>query len=187
GDRAKTQAAFLDLLNRYPQNPVAAEALYVLGRTEPKYWQQAVTQFPSHPRTIEIARLLLQKNPNQPRLQLLLAKYADDRPGILPVLNNLVSKSKAQLQPQDWETVAQAYWENKQYALAATAYSKAPHTPENLYRLGRSLHLSNRRTQAIATYQQLIRAFPNTKETGTALMNLARMVEKQKAIAYLDL
>ena len=186
GDRAKTGATFLDLLNRYPQNPVAAEALYVLGRTEPKYWLQAVTQFPSHPRTIEIARLFLQKNPNQPRLQLLLAKYAYDRPGILPVLNNLVSKSKTQLQPQDWEVVAQAYWENKQYALAATAYSQAPHTPENLYRLGRSLHLSNRRTQAIATYQQLIRAFPNTKETGTALMNLARMVEKQEAIAHLD-
>lgn len=186
GERAKTQVACLELLKRYPQNPVAAEALYILGKTEPKYWLQAVTQFPSHPRTIEIARQLLQKNPNQLRLQLLLANYAYNQPGILPVLDYLVSKSGAKLQPQDWEAVASAYWENRQYAKAATVYAKTPHTPSNLYRTGRGFQLSNKRSQAIAIYQQLIRAFPNAEETDAALMNLARMTEKKQAIAYLD-
>lgn len=186
GNKAKTVAAWQNILQRYPRHPVAAEALFVLGRTEPKYWLQAVSQFPSHPRTIEIARLLLQQNPNQPRLQLLLAKYAENQPGILPILANLVSKSAVLLKSQDWEVVAQAYWENKQYGKAALAYAKAPRTPSNLYRLGRGYQLSTKKTQAIATYQQLVRAYPNTKETGTALMHLARMAQKQSAIAYLD-
>ncbi len=186
-DQAKTQIAWQDLLNHYLNNPIAAEALYVLGRTEPKYWLQAVTQFPSHPRTIEIARLLLQQNPHQPQLQLLLAKYAYTQPGIVPVLDNLVSKSAAQLQPEDWEAIALAYWENKQYAKAATAYTKAPRTPENLYRQARSWQLSRNKPQAITTYKQLITAFPNAKETGTALMHLARITQKSEAIAYLDL
>lgn len=183
----KTLSVWQDLLNRYPNNPIAAEALYVLGKTEPKYWLQAVTQFPSHPRTIEIARLLLQQNPNQLLLQLLLAKYAYTQPGIVPVLDKLVSKSAAQLQAEDWEAIAIAYWENKQYAKAATAYTKAPRTPENLYRQARSLQLSRNKSQAITTYQQLTRTFPNAKESGTALMHLAKMAQKQEAIAHLDI
>lgn len=186
GDRAKTIAVWQDLLNRYPNHSVAVEALYVLGRTEPKYWLKAVTEFPSHPRTIEIARLLLQQNTFQPKLQLLLAKYAYTQPGIVPVLDNLVSKSAAQLQTQDWELIATAYWENKKYPKAATAYSKADSTPENLYRQARSLQLSRNQSQAITVYKQLISAFPNAKETGTALMHLGRITQKSEAIAYLD-
>lgn len=182
----KTLSGWQDLLSRYPNNPVAVEALYVLGKTEPKYWLQAVTQFPSHPRTIEIARLLLQKNPHQPSLQLLLAKYAYTQPGIVPVLDNLVSKSAAQLQTQDWQAIATAYWQNKQYAKAATAYTKADSTPENLYRQARSLQLSRNKSQAITTYKQLISTFPNAKESGTALMHLAKITQKSDAIAYLD-
>lgn len=183
--RAKTIAAWQDLLNRYPNHSVAAEALYVLGKTEPKYWLQAVTQFPSHPRTVEIARSLLQQNPNQPKLQLVLAKYAYTQPGIVPVLDRLVSTA-TQLPTQDWEAIATAYWENKQYAKAATAYSQAPRTPENLYRQARSLQLSRNKSQAITTYQQLVSTFPNAKETGTALMHLGRITQKSDALAYLD-
>lgn len=187
GDQAKTRAAWQDLLKRYPNHPVAAEALFVLGRTEAKYWLQAIAQFPSHPRTLEAARLMLQQHPHQPRLQLLLAKHADNQPAILPILDDLVSKSGAQLQSQDWDAIAQAYWENREYAKATTAYAKAPRTPRNLYRLGRSLQLINKKPQAIATYQQLVRAFPDAKETGTALMHLARMAPQKEAIADLDL
>ncbi len=186
GNQAQTMAARLDLLKRYPNNPVVVEVLFVLGRNQPKYWQQALAQFPTHPRTSEIARLLLQQHPHQPQLQLFLAKYGYNQPGILPVLD-LVSKSKTQLQPQDWEAIALAYWENKQYTKAATAYAQAPRTPSNIYRLGRGLQLGSKRSQAIATYQQLVRAFPNAKETGIALMHLAKMATPKEAIAILDL
>jgi len=43
-------------MKRYPDHPVAAEALFVLGSNQPKYWKQAIAQFPTHPRTLEIVR-----------------------------------------------------------------------------------------------------------------------------------
>lgn len=183
----KAQAAWQDLLKRYPHNPVAAEALFALGRTQPQYWQQAIAQFPSHPRTLQIVVSLLKENPHQPRLLLVLAKYADDQPGITAVLDQLTSKFAAQLQPEDWEAIGSAYWENRVYAKAGAAYAKAPRTPRNIYRTGRGLQLGQRRPQAIAAYQQLVRYFPNAKETGTALLQLANMVQKrQDALTYLN-
>jgi len=61
GNKTRTQAAWQDLRLRYPKSPVAAEALFVLGKNEPQYWQEAIALFPSHPRSLEIARSLLQK------------------------------------------------------------------------------------------------------------------------------
>jgi soluble lytic murein transglycosylase len=185
GNKARTQAAWQDLLQRYPRSPVAAEALFVLGKNEPKYWQEAIALFPSHPRSLEIARLLLQQNPQQPRLQLLLAQYDYQRSEIIPVIDNLVSQSAAQLKSKDWQTVAQAYWENREYGKAAIAYARSPRNPRNLYRWGRGLQLSTKQTQAIAIYQQLLTAFPKAEESGMALMRLARISKPPEAIAYL--
>jgi len=186
GDKARTQAAWQDLLQRYSKSPVAAEALFVLGQNEPKYWQEAIALFPSHPRSLEIARLLLQKNPEQPRLQLLLAQYDYQKPEILPILDRLVSQSAARLKPQHWETIAQAYWENREYGKAAVAYAKSPRTSRNLYRWGRGLQLSTKQQQAIAIYKQLLAAYPNAEESGMALMRLARISKPPEATAYLD-
>ena len=186
GDKVRTQAAWQDLLQRHSKSPVAAEALFVLGKNEPQYWQEAIALFPSHPRSLEIARSLLQKNPQQPRLQLLLAQYDYQKPEILPVLDRLVTQSAARLKPQNWETVAQAYWENREYGKAAIAYAKSPRTPRNLYRWGRGLQLSTKQQQAISIYKQLLAAFPNAEESGMALMRLARIFKPPEAISYLD-
>ena len=186
GDKAKAQAAYLELLKRYPDNPVAAQALFVLGRTEPKYWEQAIAQFPAHPRTWEIVRYELKQNPNQPQLLLLLAKHAYGQPGITSLLDQLVKKFAAQLKPEDWEAVAFAYWENKVYSKAGFAYAKAPRTPLNIYRTGRGFELGKKRAEAIAAYQQLVSAFPDAKETGSALLQLAKMSQTTDALTYLN-
>ena len=186
GDRPAAIATWQDLLKQYPDSPVAAEALYALGRTEAKYWQQAIAKFPSHPRSIEIARSLLQQNPRQPELRLLLAKHADTAPGIVANLDQLTKQSAGQLQPIDWETVANAYWANQVYEKAATAYAQAPPTPRNLYRSGRSLQLNQKRPQAIAAYQQLQQRFPQAEETALALMQLARLTKPTESITYLE-
>ena len=186
GDKAKAFAAYLDLLKRYPDNPVAAQALFVLGRTEPKYWEQAIAQFPAHPRTWEIVRYELKQNPNQPQLLLLLAKHAYGQPGITSLLDQLVKKFAAQLKPEDWEAVAFAYWENKVYSKAGFAYAKAPRTPLNIYRTGRGFELGKKRAEAIAAYQQLVSAFPDAKETGSALLQLAKMSQTTDALTYLN-
>lgn len=181
------QAAWQDLLKRYPNNPVAAEALFVLGRAQPQYWQQAIAQFPSHPRTQQIAVSLLKENPNQPRLLLVLARYANNQPGIISVLDRLTSKFASQLKPEDWEAIGSAYWKNRVYAKAGAAYAQAPRTPRNLYRTGRGLQLGQKRSSAIAVYQQLVRYFPNAKETGTALLQLANMAQKSSdRLTYLN-
>ncbi|MUL39039.1 transglycosylase SLT domain-containing protein [Gloeocapsopsis dulcis] len=186
GDTANAQATYQELLQRYSTHPVAVEALYVLG-TPPQYWQNAIAQFPSHPRTLEIARLLLQQNPNQPQLMLLLAKHAYEQPGVVAVLDQLVSQYSGQLQPQDWEAIAIAYWENQVYSKAAAAYRQAPRTALNVYRIGRSFQLSNKRTEAIAAYQQFLREFPAAPESGTALLNLAQITQNsQQRTTYLD-
>ena len=192
------------MLKRYPDNPVVAEVLFGLGRNQPKYWQQAIEQFPSHPRTLEIVRLLLKHNPKAPRqyteritlqalefptqsqLLLLLVKHAYDQPEINSVLNKLVSQPGAKLKAEDWERVAFAYWENHVYHLAGAAYAKAPQTPLNVYRSGRSFQLGEKQLPAIAAYQKMARDFPDAKETGIALVQLAKMAQPQDALTYLD-
>jgi len=200
GDTNKALSAWKDLLKRYPKEPVAAQALFVLGRTKPQYWQQAIAQFPSHPNTLEIARYLLKSNPHQPKLLLLLA-HAYDQPGIISVLDQLVSQSRGgvpplgrtgvsqavtQLTSADWEVIGFAYWQNQVYAKAGTAYAQAPKTPLNLYRTARGLQLGKKRSEAIAAYQQLVRDFPNAKETGVGLMHLAKMSQTNDALTDLN-
>jgi len=46
--QSKSSVSLGGLLKRYPDHP-AAEALFVLGSNQPKYWKQAIAQFPTHP------------------------------------------------------------------------------------------------------------------------------------------
>lgn len=65
GDTVNAKQAWEDLLQRFPKDPTAAEALYVLGKENPEYWDRAIAEFPAHPRTVEIAQTRLKENPNQ--------------------------------------------------------------------------------------------------------------------------
>jgi soluble lytic murein transglycosylase len=184
GDHQKAALAWQDLLARstlwydnHPDNPVAAEALFVLGHTDSKYWDQAIAQFPSHPRTLEIVRFRLKQNPHQPQLLLLLAKYADDRSEVTSVLDQLAKQPAAQLKPEDWELIAARYWQNHEYDKAAKAYAKAPPNPRNAYQLARSRQLSHQQVEAAAAYLRMIDKYPQAKETGTALLQLAKIEE----------
>ncbi|HEY9611638.1 transglycosylase SLT domain-containing protein [Allocoleopsis sp.] len=121
-DQAKARLAWEDVLKRYSDEPVAAEALYALWSAnpqywekakqeyhsnplleiarhwyafspdDPQYWERALKKFPSHPRILAIARQQLQQNPNQPQLMVLLARYTFDSPDISSVLDRLVSQ-----------------------------------------------------------------------------------------------
>ena len=122
GNKAKARSAWEELLKRYPDDPVAAEALYALSSTDanywgresekyhsnrlldcvrhwyafspddPQYWARAIEKYPSHPRILQLARQRLQQNPNQPQLMILLARYAFDTPNITALLDQLTSK-----------------------------------------------------------------------------------------------
>ncbi|QSJ16441.1 transglycosylase SLT domain-containing protein [Nostoc sp. UHCC 0702] len=185
GEKGKASDLRQKVLKLYAKEPAAVKAMYLIA--QPKQQQQAIAEFPSNPLTWEIIRKLLQENPNQPQLQLILAKYAYNQPGIVGVLDQLVKQPS--LKPQDWDIIGTAYWENNQFAKAADAYAKATKTPRNLYRLGRGLQVAGKdRQKAIATYNQLVQQFPQAEETGTALLRLAEMAKTPKdAIPNLDL
>ncbi|MGV2828710.1 transglycosylase SLT domain-containing protein [Myxosarcina sp. GI1(2024)] len=183
----QAEASWQQLLDKYPDSAAAAEALYFLGKSNPTYWQQAIKQFPAHPRTHQIARQLLQQNPDRPQLMLLLAKYTPDDEGVDKMRDRLMSEYASQLSPQDWQAIADGYWLKWDYGKAGRAYAQSPPTARNLYRAARGHHLGDDETTARQLYLQLIRQFPNAEDTGLGLRRLASIVDKQQAIAYLEM
>lgn len=183
GEGGKASDLRQRVLREYPQAAAKAKALYMIAL--PKHHDTAIAQFPAHPLTWEIIYKRLQENPEQPKLRLILAEYAYHQPGIVGVLDQLLKQTD--LTAEEWEIIGTAYWENNQFAKAGKAYVKAPTTPSNLYRAGRSLQIDKEREKAIAIYQQLVQKFPQGKETGLALLRLAELARNPKdALAYLD-
>ena len=187
GDKVKATQAWRDLLKNHSTAPVAAEALSALGKSNPEYWKEAIAKFPSHPRTQEIIRASLKKNPNQFAQLLLLAKHNPSAKETGAIRDILVDKYAAQLQPEDWQIIAFGYWETQEYAKAGKAYAKAPRTALTAYRTGRGYQLGEKKTEAILAYQQLVKDFPNAKETGLGLRRLAAISPSKDAVVYLDL
>jgi soluble lytic murein transglycosylase len=183
---------------KYPSSPrLLAEVrqLFAFSPDDPQYWEKAIAKYPSHPRILEIAQQRLKQNPNQPQLMLLLVKYAHDKPEIIPVLDQLVSrygsqsvgkKDRAIIQPEDWEAIAAGYWENRHYSQASDAYAKAPRTPLNAYRVARGLQLAEKPGAANLAYKQMVRDFPTAKETATALLKIAEIEPATEAVPYLN-
>lgn len=141
GNKAKARAAWEEILKRYPDQPVAAEALYALSLgnsqdrekssepyrrnplmeiarhwysfspNDPQYWERALEKFPSHPRILEMARQRLEQNPHQPQLMVLMARYAFDSPEITPVLDRLVSQYGRSERKRDRDKIKPDDWE----------------------------------------------------------------------------
>lgn len=186
GQSNQAIATWQALLDQFPDNPFAAEAMYVLGQTNPQQLDQLLTTFPAHPRSIEVAQARLTQNPNQPQLLLLLARHALHLDAGEAALDRLVNEYGSTLTPQDWEAIAFGYWEKQRYSNASDAYAKAPATPLSLYRVGRGAWLGDRTEDAIAAYKVLAQTFPDAPDTGLGLIRLARLVEPQEALGYLD-
>lgn len=186
GDRDKAETAWQSLLKNYPNDPVAVEALYVLGKSQPEYWQQAITQFPAHPRSVEIALAKLKENPNQPQLMLIVAKHGHYVNNYGTILEQLVQQNSSALKPEDWEEIAFGYWEKQDYGKGAIAYGKAPRTAKNLYRKARGLWLDGKIPESKIAYQELVNQFPDAEDTGLGLIRLSRLNEPKDAIVLLD-
>lgn len=184
-EKAKAEEIWLTLKEKYPKSPATAEALYVLGQNDPKYWDEAIANFPSHPRTQEIIRKRLEKNPKDLESLLLLARY-ERSPQTNNIRNRLVNEFSAELTPQDWETIGSGYWQYWQYGKAAEAYNRGPSKPLNIYRAARGAHLEGDTFTAKKRYQRLLSEYKDAKETGLALRHLASLSTKKEALGYLD-
>ena len=180
-------ATWEQVVREHPQSAAAAEALYLLGKTNPSYWEQAIVQFPAHPRTHEIIRARLQQNPNQPHLMAILVKYTPDDPGVDRMRDRLFQQYGNRLTPQEWQAIGDSYWLKWDYGRAGQAYAKATDTPQNLYRAGRGHHLVNSKVTAKQYYLKLVRQYPNDRYAGWAFRRLATLGSAREAITYLDL
>jgi soluble lytic murein transglycosylase len=185
GDRPQATATYQQLLQQHPKSPLAAEALIALGRNDGKYLEQAIAQFPAHPRTIELVQQRLKQNPNQPQLLIVLARHGIYLPGYTAILDKLVMQFAAQLKPEDWEAIGFGYWEKAVYGKAGEAYARAPLTPRNAYRAARGLQLGEK-AGATQAYQRLVQSFPTAPETGQGLIRLSRITEPATAMTYLE-
>lgn len=186
-DQKKANAAWKQVLEKYPDNPVAAEALYVLGLKDAKLWEKAIAKFPNHPRTLEIVQERLKKDPEQLSLWTMLLHYSHDDKVVSQAIDQLITKFRDQLTAKDWEAIAFNYWEKRQYEKAGLAYASAPSTPTNLYRSGRGRQLGGDKSGAIAGYQRLLNTFPEAKDTGLGLIRMAQLSSKpEDKIFYLD-
>lgn len=186
GNKDKARSAWEELLYNYPKDIVAPHAMLALLEKDAKYGDEAMAKFPSHPKTIEIARRRLQQNPNQLPLMLLFAKHGIYRSDYATVVDQLVKKYADKLKQEDWEIIAFGYWEKQLYGKAGRAYLKANHTPLNIYRAARGLQLDGKGYQAKPIYRDLIKEFPDAKETPIALLRLAGLAEPKDASFYLN-
>ena len=191
GETEKAKQAWLDGVARYPDQPIIAEALYALGKDDPKYWDQAISQFPGHPRSVEIAETRLKENPNQLPLLLLIARHGIYLKDYGTYLEQLRLKYGQQITPEDWEAVAFGYWEKQDYGKGAIAYSQAQPTPKHLYRHARGLWLDGKIPESRTAYEKLIQTFPKQQDpsgedAGFGLIRLARLSEPEKAVKLLD-
>jgi soluble lytic murein transglycosylase len=182
GEKREASDLRQKVLKEYPQEAAVVKSIYLIGL--PKLQDTAIAKFPSHPLTWEIIRKRLQDNPNQPKLRLILAKYAADEPGIVGILDELVKQPP--LKPEDWQLIGSVYWQNNQFTKAKDAYIQAPKNAESIYRIGRGLQLNKEQDRAISVYKQLIQKFPTAKETATALLRLAEISKGAESISYLN-
>ncbi len=187
GQPEQAKRAWQTLLDEHSDHPVAAEALYALGKDgDRSYWDQALETFPASPRTVQIAQTLLKEREDKLPLMRILARHGLHLPGITTLLDQMVATYGDQLTPEDWEAIGFGYWEKLTYAKAGDAYRWAPETPRNLYRAGRGLQLGQQREDAIAAYYYLSEAFPDDPETAEGLLNLSALVDQETAIVILN-
>ena len=185
-EKIKAAETWQDILQKYPDSPVTVEALDLLGRSDPKYWDQAIADFPNHPRTLDILQQRLKQNPQSLELMRQIVKAAPDNGSTPKIRTTLVSDFSKELTPQDWTAIADSYWLQRDYGKALTAYAKAEQTPQNLYRLARSQQIKDKKREAIQNFQKLIQRYPNLPETAQYLRRLASLTPPSEAIAYLD-
>ncbi len=185
-EKIKAEETWQQLLKEYPTSPVAVEAMDLLGRSNPQYWDQAIANFPKHPRTLEILHQRLKQNPQSVEVMRQIVATAPGDSQTPTIRATLVNDFSGQLTPEDWQAIADSYWEQREYGKAMGAYAKAPTTPQNLYRLARSQQINDKKTEAIANYQSLIQRYPNLPETAQSLRRLATLTPLPQAVAYLD-
>lgn len=189
GQTNDAQKTWQAVLQKHGDQPASAEALYLLGKQQKAYWDQLLQRFPAHPRAVEITHKKLFESSapaNEKALLLTMTRHGLHHADVLTYVDRLVEKYGDELTPEEWQDVGFAYWEKLSYESAGKAYSRAPASPQTLYRAARGAQLSDRRSDAISGYQALNANFPDAPETGLGLIRLSYLVDNETALQLLD-
>ena len=179
GNLAAAQSRWQKIVDQYPEQELAAEALMALGRPE-----EAQKRYPAHPQTVAWVEKLLERQPHNRDLLVHLARYGLHLPNLTLYLDRLTSLYRAQLTPEEWQGIAFAYWEKQSYLKAGRAYLLAPLTAEHLYRAARGHQLGGKTTEAIGYYQDLLQQYSETPQGVLALYYLSILAPSPQREQY---
>lgn len=184
-EKEKAQKIWQEVINLFPDELVTTEAYYKLGSYDANFYQEAMKKFPQHPRTQEIVIKLLEENPQQKDLLLLLAEY-----NIVPEnkgrVDRLVKEYGKELEAKQWDIIGNYYWQTGNYNLVSQAYKQGTSTPEHLYRIARSYQVSKKAKEAKIAYLKLVETYPDAPETGLGWRRLASLSKGEEALSYLN-
>ncbi len=186
GNENQAEAVWQELAALEGESPVIAEALVTLAEKDDSYGNQALSRFPSHPQSVELAIARLKQEPQNTDLMMQVVRHGLHTETLDQVLTDLVEKKDIKLQPEDWADVGFAHWEKLNFKGGAKAYAKAPANAKHLYRTARSLQLSEQQTKSKPIYTQVAQSFAGTEEAGLSLKRLAEMSQGQKALPFWD-
>ncbi len=183
-DNEQAEAVWQQILTDYPDSPTVVKALAKLGTIDQQYWQQAIADYPKHPQTLEILHQQLDVEPDSLVIQQQILQNHPTDGRTAKIIDALLENHTDQLTPEDWQAIGDNNWYRRQFKQAVTPYSKAPRSPQNLYRLARAQQLSDQKAAAQKNYQQLIQTYPDATETATALKRLASLVPPAEGVEY---
>jgi soluble lytic murein transglycosylase len=170
----------------YPDSGAIAAALYQLDSFDPEAGNHLLDRYPYSPNAQALIRARLKEKPDRVDLLLLLAKYNREE-DTTAIKDRLFLEYADKLKPEDWEAIAFGYWQKKEHRKAADAYLYSRLTPRNLFRAAREFEENGNKTQAINTYQKLLREFHDAQEAGFALLRLASLSSGKEALSYFNL
>lgn len=98
GNKAKALSAWQDLLRRYPDEPVAAEALYAFSSNDPKSWEKELANYSYSNRLLEITRHWYSFSPYDPQYWEQALREYPSHPRILEMVQQQLQRNPKQPQ-----------------------------------------------------------------------------------------
>ena len=186
--RAQAEEIAKKLLADYPNEVVIPQVYSLLGRSQDGDSEYLLSKFPYHPVSQQIARKALENDPQKSQALLAIATYERNSGDEMnQIRDRLITEHPEVLTADDWQVIADGYWNSGDRRKAADAYKFALSSPQNLYRIARGYHRNGNFASARRAYQKLYKEYHDAQATGKGLLYLARLSTADEAIKYLEI
>jgi soluble lytic murein transglycosylase len=168
GDRDGARSLWRELLNRFPNDPASADALYALGRDQSDLRQQLLARFPAHPAALAAA----QEQGSAGALH--LARWGPRWPGAAKALRERCGAKQPPLQDAEREQLATGLAQLGLVDQALGCLGNRPASPETQLALARALLRDPEQEGAAeARLLAIARSAPATPSAGEAVRLLS--------------